>query len=243
LTGGVPAAATIQLDIDTSPSLQDGAEPPHEFATARLVVDDDLRENKGWTRRGDAGTEIRVATSADRLAFERLFLETITGSTVALGYVDATAQEIEYFEAVARINEEASAALDDLFERTATELGVEPGSEDGFVAVLATAFPEAFDIVLAGRVAAFRGLDPPEALGSGHDGLLAAWDRLLAVGEELIDEFAATQDFSVFEPAFGSLDDACRRLQAEIGLRLLDIDLLCNTWRRRTRSRSPTRRG
>ena len=169
-----------------------------------------------------------MAVSADRLAFESLFLETIGGGPVTLAYVEATPEEIEYFAEVARINAAANGLFDEIIERTASEMGLTViASDEDFMAVLAIALPEAFDVILAGQSASLAALEPPPGLVAEHDDLVAAWDGLLAERDNLIAAFVETPTFDVLAPVLGILNEACLALQSDVGLRLLDIDLVC----------------
>ncbi len=117
------------------------------FETRNLVVDDDLRGTKGWTREDPAGSPVRVALTADRLAFETLFLETIVGGPTDLGYLQATGDEVAYFGTIVEINMAFDAALEELLAATAAELGFSQDSlsDEEFLMVLGATLPEILD--------------------------------------------------------------------------------------------------
>lgn len=199
-----------------------------QFETMRLVVDDDARDTKGWTRRDEAGGAIRVATSADRLAFESLFLRTLSGGPVELGYLEATPQEVQYFEEVAMVNDSANQMINAIFERVANDLGIRTAASEGeFLAIVAAALPDVFDLVLAGQAADIAGLVPPAGMDAAQSRLVASWDALLAARDSVIAVFAETQEFEVFESLISDVEGACLQLQSQVEIRLLDIDLAC----------------
>jgi hypothetical protein len=195
------------------------------FETRRLVVDDETRENKGWTREDPTGTAVRVATSANRLAFEQLFLDTIVGSPAELGYIDPTLDEVEYLTSLAQIEKTATEGLDLIFEQAAAEVGSFEG--DDFFEVIAASVPAVFAGPWVDRMQALTELDVPASLVALHDAYL---DVLVAV-DGAQTEFAGlleSNDLEALELYLDPVLDACLRLQRAVDERLLDVHLGCN---------------
>lgn len=197
-----------------------------EFETRRLVVDDTERENKGWTREDPGGDQIRVATSADRLAFEQLYIDTLVGAPTDLGYLEATEADREYFEALEEITIASSAALDELLEGVAGDLGVDTGDDGAFAEVLVVAMPLIFAGPWMDRVDALAALDAPAALEAHHDAWVAALRAVVTLEDELTEAVLA-DDSEALDVLFLDLEAACAPIQDAAALRLLEVEFDC----------------
>ncbi len=198
------------------------------FDMRNLVVDDDNFENEGWTREDPAGSPVRVAISADRLAFERLFLSTVLGRVVELGYLEATAEELTYFNAVAAINVETSLAADGILEESAVELGLpDEFSDEDFLTLFGLALPRLFAGPLTDQATQLEALTAPDRLEEAHVTLVAANRLLVDSTDEVLAAFAAEPGFASLGAYLAPFVEACATVQYEVGLRLLDLDLTC----------------
>lgn len=198
-----------------------------EFETRTLVVDDDLRENKGWTREDPSGHEVRVAISADRLAFEQLFIDTIVGSPVEFGYLEASPEEIAYLKAVAEIGNDREQGFELLLSEVAAELGFDPdaGTDDDFLLVFSETIRRGFDSFLADELVALEALNPPQSLDGMHQRVVEITRRLIELKEEILVAF----EESGFDGIANVVDlmEACSLIAAEIGIRMLDLEYGC----------------
>lgn len=200
------------------------------FETRNLVVDVDPDERAGGTREDPEGVPVRVATAADRGAFERLFLETLVGGPADLGYLDATAEEIAYFDDVEGIVETFDAQFGALIEKAAAglELTESSAEDEDFLTVLQAALP----VILAGpwvdQITALDSVAVPESLTEPHE----AWvEALRAFGSSEEQLLAALDDgFEAFEPFLGPVGAACLGIQTEAAIRLLEFSLACSDW-------------
>jgi pyrimidine-specific ribonucleoside hydrolase len=198
-----------------------------EFETRTLLVDDTERETKGWTREDPTGTDIRVAVSADRRAFEQLFLDTLVGAPTELGYLEATAEDVAYFEALEQITREASAGLDAIFEEVATDLGVDLASDDGaFFAVVGEALPRVFAGPWQDRIQALEALEPPSDLGDAHAMWIEAL-RAMLDSEEALLAALESEDFDAIDARFEQVTEACRPIRDGADLRLITAVFDC----------------
>lgn len=199
------------------------------FETRNLVVDDDLRENKGWTREHPTGTPIRVALTADRLAFETLFLETIVGGPAKLGYLEPTEGEVAYFEAITEISMDFDTAFEEMLQATASELGFSQDSlsDEEFLIVLGATLPKIFDGPGLEEVQRLEAIEPPSTLAAAHQNYLAARRAFHESRDDILAAFDAAPGFEVFGPFFEDATTACIALQQEADRRLINIDLLC----------------
>ena len=195
------------------------------FETRNLVVDDETRENKGWTREDPAGASVRVALTADRLAFEQLFLDTLVGGPAELGYLEATPEEISYFEAVAGIVAEADAALGVIFDETAVELGFSEDSspDDAFLLVVAAGLPAILAGPWAEQVAALAALEVPATVAELHAAYLEALQEFAAAESEIALALESG-GFEAFESFIGPVSEACLALQVVAEVRLVDLN-------------------
>ncbi|MEE8331210.1 MAG: nucleoside hydrolase [Acidimicrobiia bacterium] len=197
------------------------------FETRTLVVDDDLRENKGWTREDPSGTAVRVAVSSNRLAFETLFLETLVGGPVDLGYLEATPAEITYLTEVAAIADETQVAIDDLFEAAAADIDPSQDDDEGFFLLLLTILSQAVDGPLAEQLMGLAALDVPPSLAENHRQYLAALSGLIDSRDEMMAVLEADGTIDAFEQFLEPSTEACLAIQREADVRLLDIDAMC----------------
>ena len=198
------------------------------FETRNLVVDDDNFGNEGWTREDPAGSPVRVAISADRLAFETLFLSTLFGRNAEPGYLEATPEELAYFDAVAEINRASSASIDALFAEASAEFGLtEDSTEEDFLGVVAIMFPRFLAGPLPEQTDRLAAITAPERLERAHAAFVAANRSLLESAGDAVTAFIAEPRFELLEPFLGPVEVACAAVQYEVGVRLLDIDLAC----------------
>jgi inosine-uridine nucleoside N-ribohydrolase len=194
------------------------------FEERSLVVDDEERETKGWTREDPEGSPVRVAVSADRLGFEQLFLDTLVGEAAQLGYVTPTDDELGYLETLADIEATAAAAMDAIFAEAAADVAVD--EEETFLQVVALALPAIFAGPWEDRLDSLDGLDVPVGLRSVHVAYVAAL-REFAAAEIAASRALGSGDFEAFAALFGPVSVACTRLQAEADIRLVPLSLGC----------------
>lgn len=198
-----------------------------EFEMRALVVDDDTRETKGWTREDPTGTEVRVAVSADRRAFEQLYLDTLVGMPTDIGYVEATEADAAYFEALEQITSESSARFDEIFGQAADDLGVDLVTDDSsFFAVVAQALPTVFAGPWLDRIAALEALTPPDGVAEAH----ASWVESLRTfpdhQAELV-EALRSEDFEVLDAVFAAVDESCAPIREAAERRLITVVFDC----------------
>ncbi|MCH7585634.1 MAG: nucleoside hydrolase [Acidobacteria bacterium] len=198
------------------------------FETRTLVVDDETRQNKGWTRRDPAGVPVRVALTADRLAFEQLFLETLVGGPADLAYIETTEAEVAYFEQVERIATEADETVDVIFEETARGLGLDEAAleDGGFFDVVAAALPAILEGPWQDRIDALKALTVPESLVGLHDEWVAVLEDFAAAEVEVLGALE-TGDLEAFEPMFAPIGEACSAIATAAQLRLVIVQLNC----------------
>jgi pyrimidine-specific ribonucleoside hydrolase len=203
---------------------------------AAVLVDESLvtfetrtsRENKGWTREDPAGAAVRVAVGVDRRRFEQLFLDTLIGEAGVLGYLEATADEIAYFDEIERIAAAFDEAVGAEFEAAAAAAGLDENStdEDGFLDVVAAAMPT----ILAGpwraQISGLGVLRAPETLAVLHAEWIAALEAFAAAEEEALAALAAG-GFEALEPIFAPAEEACLALKGAAELRLVVIQISC----------------
>ncbi len=197
------------------------------FETHTLVVDDDLRENKGWTREDPSGTAVRVAVSSDRLAFETLFLETLVGGPVDLGYTEATPAEISYLTEVDAIAAETQVAIDDLFKAATADIDPSQDDDEGFFQIVVKILPRAVDGPFAEQLMRLAALDVPPSLAEDHRQYLAAFSGLIDSRDEMMAVLEADGTIDAFEQFLEPTTKACLAIQREADVRLLDIDAMC----------------
>jgi inosine-uridine nucleoside N-ribohydrolase len=198
-----------------------------DFETRTLVVDDTERENKGWTREDPSGSEVRVAVSADRRAFEQLYLDTLVGGSIELGYLEATAADLEYFAALEQITAETSAAFDALLIETAEVLGIDPASDDRFFEVLAEAVPALFAGPWLDRVAALEALTPPAGLEEAHRSWIDALRGFPAHQDQIVEAFVSGE-FDEVDALFTELETSCDPIREGAEERLLAVVFDCS---------------
>lgn len=196
------------------------------FEERSLVVDDEERETKGWTREDSAGNPVRVAVSADRLGFEQLFLDTLTGGSADLGYVTPTDDELDYLEALVGIEGSATAAMDAIFAEAEDALPATTDDEQAFLEIVAVVLPAIFDGPWQVRLEALNGLDVPDRLRRAHESYVAALQDF-ADAEATALEALGEGDFEAFAALLGRLATACGELQTEADLRLVVVSFQC----------------
>jgi pyrimidine-specific ribonucleoside hydrolase len=198
------------------------------FEERLLVVHDDLRETKGWTEQAPGGSPVRVATSADRIAFEQLFLDTLAGEPTELAYIEATPAEAVYFEelsaALAAFQAGTNAELEEAFEAS----GLDPAAgDDAFLLVLEVALPAIFDGPFADLGASLVGVTAPPTLQDRHVALVNGLDVIVEARDDILGSLATAGDLEALEAFFGDFDEACSALQEEADARALAVELPC----------------
>ena len=196
------------------------------FEERTLVVDDDERETKGWTREDPAGSVVRVAVSADRRGFEQLFLDTLIGEPADLGYRTPTDDELGYFDAVADIEATAAEAIDTLFAAAADSVSGTLDDEETFLGVVAMALPAIFAGPWEVRLGSLGDLDVPDGLRPAHDAYVAALRGFSAEEAAMLDVLESG-DFDAFAAMFAPVASACTQLQTEADIRLVSLSLQC----------------
>ncbi|HEX5630325.1 MAG TPA: hypothetical protein VFY15_01570, partial [Acidimicrobiia bacterium] len=202
-----------------------------EFETRTLVVEVGDDAVAGWSREDPSGEPVRVAISADRVAFETLFLTTVLGRPAAIDRLVATAEERAYFAAVAAVGAEFTAAQEAVFVATAEALELDDSeSEEAFLQVLVAAVP----LILAGPLPEYRaaldGIAPPGSVAALHDDLIAALDDLLLHEDEMLAALQAAVDRGDTEfelPYLLPFMEACEALSAAAHVRGVGSDLGC----------------
>jgi pyrimidine-specific ribonucleoside hydrolase len=198
------------------------------FHERRLVVRDDLRETKGWTEETPDGSPVRVATSADRFAFEQLFLDTLAGEPTDLAYVDATAAESGYFGELAAALGAFQTEVDNAFEGAVEAAGGDLGdSDEEFFALVDQVLPSLLDGAFVDLTETLGAATAPDALLDPHRALVDALGSILQARAEIVSAVATADDFEVLDVYFGPLTEACVALQDAVDMRALDIDLDC----------------
>jgi inosine-uridine nucleoside N-ribohydrolase len=198
------------------------------FETRNLVVDDETRQNKGWTRQDPAGVPIRVALTADRLAFEQLFLDTLVGGPADLAYIETTEAEVAYFERVERIETESDEAVDVIFEETAAVLGLDEAAleDGGYFDVIAAALPSILEGPWRDHIDALKSLTVPESLVELHDEWVVVLEDFAAAEVAVLDALE-TGTVEAFEPLFVPIGEACSAIATAAQLRLVIVQLNC----------------
>jgi pyrimidine-specific ribonucleoside hydrolase len=204
-----------------------------EFETRTLVVDVGDDAVAGWSREDPAGEPVRVAVSADRVAFETLFLTTVLGRPVSIDRLVATAEERAYFAAVSTIGADFEAAQEAIFAATAEALGLDgDDSEEAYFEVLLSAVP----VILSGPMTEYRdaldGVVPPGSLAALHVDLVVALDDLLLHQEEVLSALQAAVDsgddaFEFELPYLPAFMEACRAMSVVASNRGVNSDLGC----------------
>lgn len=198
------------------------------FEDRLLVVRDDLRETKGWTEERPDGSPVRVATSADRLAFEQLFLDTLAGEPTDLGYIAATPEEVTYFAILADAFETFQAGTDAAFEEAVEAVGVDPGfGDDEFLVVLREALPAVFDGPFADLALTLDGTAAPGTLAAEHEALVEAIESFVAARDGVVRALEAAGDFEAIDMFVAPVAEACASLQRAAEMRALGIALQC----------------
>jgi pyrimidine-specific ribonucleoside hydrolase len=174
-----------------------------EFETRSLVVDDDLRENKGWTREDPA-------------------------APTDLGFVEATAEETAYLEAVVAIGEERNESFDTLAVEVAAELGydVETISESESNIVFAEMLRRALEGPFVDELVALEALEPPPGFEELHETLVEVTRVFIDEGPEIVAAFESG-GWEALDPYSEGIFAACALLEEAIDVRLLDLDYQC----------------
>jgi hypothetical protein len=199
------------------------------FETRNLVVDDQTRDDKGWTRETPEGTAVRVAVAADRRAFEQRYLDTLAGGPTPLGYLDPSQTELAYFSTLEQIEAATADRIDAIFEQAAATVEARGGSldsESGFFLVVAEALGEVYAGPWADRVVALAETDVPGTLTDLHKGYVAA----LIAFRDAEQEFRTALeggDFDRFGELFAPVAEACQALQQAADERLVPLTLDC----------------
>jgi pyrimidine-specific ribonucleoside hydrolase len=198
-----------------------------EFETRTLVVDDTERENKGWTREDASGTEVRVAVSADRRAFEQLYLDTLIGAPTDMGYVAASPDVEEYLRQVAEIGQIGQAAFDATLDEAAIALGQDEGDESGFdfMELLNAALPTIFDESWPAEIASLEALEVPDEMTELHERWVGVLRDIASREAELLE--AIGSGGARIDEFFSQFFEVCSLLQAEADRSLLDLDFAC----------------
>jgi hypothetical protein len=203
-----------------------------EFETRSLVVDTADDTVAGWSREDPAGTPVRVAVSADRVAFETLFLSTVLGRPVAIDRLVATAAEREYFVTVAAISDEFEVAQEAVFIAAAETLGVDDDNadEESYREVLLVAAPQILAGPMTELLSALNAVSPPAPLVSLHASWVSALSDLLAHQDEVLaalEEFASGTGEVADPPYFAGFIEACAALSAAAADRGVPVNLSC----------------
>lgn len=203
-----------------------------EYETRSLVVDTADDTVAGWSREDPAGTPVRVAVSADRVAFETLFLSTVLGRPVAIERLVATAAEREYLVTVAAISEAFEIAQAEVFTAAVEGLGVDPDNADeaAFVQVMLVAVPQILAGPMTEFLAALNETPSPESLALLHTSWVSALSDLLAHEDEVLTalEESASVGGDVFEsPYIVRFMEACGALAEAATDRGVLVNLGC----------------
>jgi inosine-uridine nucleoside N-ribohydrolase len=207
------------------------------FETRDLLVEDGDPSVTGWSREDPAGVAVRVAVSANRSAFERLFLETLLGRVVNIERSAATAEEVAYFEAVEQIVATYDAALDVVFQEAATDLGfgednesmTEEEAEQAWLQVLVAAAPAALDGPLPDLAFSLEAVAAPPGLSELHIAWLDAIRNWLDHSTEFLVALETTVASNLTEPLpyLSQFEESCAALQVAGTERGLTVDLNC----------------
>lgn len=195
-----------------------------EFETRTLVVDDDLRENKGWTREDPTGSEIRVAVSADRRAFEQLYIDTLVGSVTALPYLAASNAEIEYFEELSAASLVLQGQMDLIFEQATA--GMDDPGDDAFLAVVGAVLPDILDGPWVEYTDVLMTMNVPSSVSSAHQAYVERLTGFASARDAAI-EALVSNDAEGFEALFSPVAQACSDLIAAAEQRLIDGTGIC----------------
>jgi len=195
------------------------------FETMNLLVDTEPEAQEGRTREDPSASVARVAVAADRVAFEQLYLETLIGQPVELGYIEATPEEVAYLEAADAITSDTDAAIQVVLDEVSAGLGEVLDSEDGFLIILREAAPAIFVGPLTDQLARIEGLEAPESLRESHADWVQELRRFIGLDEEFVT--AIDDGFEGLDPFFEPMDEACSAIQAEVEQRQLDIEIAC----------------
>ena len=195
------------------------------FEDHRLVVDDDTRENKGWTRDDQSGTVVRVAVIADRRAFEQLFVNTLVGAHVELGYLIASEAEVAYLHDLEQLDRAAATAVDEIITATAATLGL-GDSDDAFDAVVIAAVPEVLSGPWTDQVEAMKAMAVPEALADHHWAWVEALEAFFASADAFVTALE-TEGFEAAMPMFDQVSEACSAMAEAAEIRLVTVAFNC----------------
>lgn len=201
-----------------------------EFETRVLVVDVVDDEVAGWSREDPSGTPVRVALSADRIAFETLFLATVLGRPASIDRLVASAGERDYFDHVQAIAAAADAAQEEIFVASAAALGYdEENLDEAWLEVVLAAAPAIFAGPFSDFLADLRSVTPPDSLNTLHLAWVDALADLLAHEGEVVEalEAAVETGEELALPYFTPFLEACGALTDFAVQRGLFVDLAC----------------
>jgi inosine-uridine nucleoside N-ribohydrolase len=224
----------------TAAAMLDPTLVTYEDRTVSVVT---VGEGAGRTQADADGATVRVALTADAERFERELLIGLNAGALPAELVEATAQEVAYFDALG----EAAAALEtgigNLFESpesTAIEefANGDPtamtAEQEELLRVFFGSIWSGF-IDLAGvHIAELAILDVPDSVRQAHEAHVAAFEAVIAnetnklsalddlEGEALLGFLWATN------PAVETVNETCANLELEAVVRRLDVQLCSN---------------
>ena len=201
--------------------------------TRRLTVEDGSSPDAARVREDPDGMSVRVAVSADRSAFERLFLSTVLDRPVDLGRPVVSIEQEAYFGGIAGLVSDFDVALERVFVATAAELGIDPTddelTQDDFAQMALTAAPTILDGPATDLVTSLRVVAVPPEFEGVHALWVGAWEDLLEHRSGFLSEFEAalTSDPPGEVLFLTRITDACSAVQGAGADRGLTVELNC----------------